>query len=50
MRLHIKKAPSKSHLRNFDYHFYRGKKLIAECTNLHTANHLMMLELKKVRR
>ncbi|MFY9141502.1 hypothetical protein [Sulfuricurvum sp.] len=50
MRLHIKKVPSKSHFRNFDYEFYRGDELIAVCTNVHTANHLMMLELKKVKR
>jgi hypothetical protein len=50
MRLHIKKVPSKSHFRTFDYEFYRGDELIAVCTNLHTANKLMGLELKKVKR
>lgn len=46
MRLEIKKVPSKSHFRTWDYHFCKNGEVIAECTNLNTANYLMMLELR----
>ena len=46
----IKKVPiNTKHFRQFAYELWSNGKLIATCTNVNTANQLMMLELKKVR-